>query len=117
MVSGGIDATLHIDDVKAVFLVGCDEHRALPVVTAGVGQRLIGPGHTGHIAHAQDAPVCGTHHGVTHLIQRFIAARGLQAEAATAGIYEAGGDVGIAALQRLHHTGGVDVRGREATAV
>ena len=117
LLGGGIDAGLHVDDVKAVLLVGGDEHRALPLIAAGIAQRLIGPSHARHIAHAHDLFSSATHHGIAHFIQRLITTRGLQAEAARAGVYEAGGDVGIAALQRLHHTGGVDVCRGQATAI
>ena len=104
----GHDALAHLEDVVAVLLVGGDEHRALALEAAGVAVRRGVPAHVGHVADAHDAALDRGDHRVAHLVERRIAAGGLQAEAARAEIDEAGGNVGVLALHRAD-----DLRGRE----
>src|SRR6516162_4362826 len=99
---GRLDARADFEDVVAVFLVGGDEYRALAIEPPDVAPGLSVPADLRYIAHPHDAPAGGGNHRVTHLLERLVAAEGLEAEAARTDIERAGGDVGVLALQRLH---------------
>ena len=75
-------ALAHLEDVVAVLLVGGDEYRAFALVAAGVAVCRGVPAHLGHVADAHDAAVHRGDDGVAHLVERGVAARGLEAEAA-----------------------------------
>ena len=102
------DALAHVEDVVAVLLVGGDEHRALALVAAGVAVGRGAPAHLGDVADAHDAPVDRGDDGVAHLVERGVAAGGLEREAARPEVDEARGNVRVLALHRAD-----DLRRRE----
>ena len=108
LVGRGHHALAHVEDVVAVLLVRGDEHRALAVEAAGVAVRGGVPADLRHVAHAHDAAVDGGDDRVAHLVERGVAAGGLEAEAARAEIDEARGNVRVLALHRADQ-----LRGRE----
>ena len=105
----GDDALAHVEDVVAVLLVGGDEHGALAVEAADVRVFLRVPADLGDVAHAHAAAIDDGHDRVAHFVERLVAARGLEAEAAAADVDGAAGNVGVLALQRLHHAAGRQV--------
>jgi hypothetical protein len=101
-----VDAVTHREDVLAVLLTRRDEHRALAVETPNIALLAIAPAHVGHVAQPHDSAVGRADHRGGDLLQRVVAAGGLQVEAPLANVDRAARNVGIVRADRAD--GGVE---------
>ena len=97
---GRDDALAHVEDVVAVLLVGGDEHGALAVEAADVAVGRVFQLTSAMSRTRTMRPSDRGDDGVAHLVERGVAAGGLEAEAARPEVDEAAGNVGVLALQR-----------------
>ncbi len=98
-----MDRIAYLEDVDAVLGGRRDEHRALALEPPDVGFLGRTPGDLGDVAHPDDASVATRHDGFRDLVERVVAAGGLEVVLAEPDVHSAAGHGGVLAAHRHLH--------------
>ena len=112
-----VNGVPHVEDIQVVLHARRDEHGTLAVVAPEVALLLGAPADIREIAQANDALGARADDRVADLLERFVAARGLQVVAAKPDVHGAAGNAGVLALHRRDHLAERHPRGLEPLEV